>query len=47
MGTPVPLYNTGYGWMWSDGVIRTTDSYDELQPLITGVAGVKHTAHKK
>nr|DAH78668.1 MAG TPA: hypothetical protein [Caudoviricetes sp.] len=30
MGTPVPLYNTGYGWMWSDGVIRASDSYSEL-----------------
>lgn len=30
MGTPVPLYNTGYGWLWSDGVVRASDSYDEL-----------------
>jgi hypothetical protein len=27
---PHPLYPTGYGWMWSDGVIRASDSYSEL-----------------
>ena len=30
MGTPVPLYNTGYGWMWSDGIVRASDSSEEL-----------------
>lgn len=27
---PVPLYPTRYGWMWSDGVIRASDSADEI-----------------
>lgn len=24
------LFNTGYGWRWSDKIERTTDSRDEL-----------------
>lgn len=27
---PYPLYDTGYGWLWSDGVLRETDNYSEL-----------------
>lgn len=27
---PYPLYWTKYGCMWSDGVLRETDSYSEL-----------------
>lgn len=27
---PYPLYWTKYGCMWSDGVLRTSDSYTEL-----------------
>ena len=26
-----PLYRTLYGWMWSDGVERCTDSANEVQ----------------
>lgn len=27
---PYPMYPVGYGWMWSDGIVRATDSIDEL-----------------
>ena len=27
---PHPLYPTGYGWMWSDGIVRASDSSEEL-----------------
>lgn len=28
---PYPLYDIGYGWMWSDGIVRATDSIDEIK----------------
>lgn len=27
---PYPLFPTADGWMWSDGIVRATDSMDEV-----------------